>query len=71
MCNEIINVADSISRIVINTVPRNDTSTVLMNVVSTVSTDVTGTVPINSDVEIVRYKVDCYILNILLLVTNQ
>ena len=52
MCDEIINVTDSVST--------NLTNTVLTNVTSTVST--------NFDDKKVIYKIDCYILQLVLLV---
>ena len=60
MCDEIINVTDSVSTNVINTILRNMTNTISINVMSTVSK--------NSDDKKVRYKIDCYILHTVLLV---
>ena len=62
MCDEIINVTDSVSTNVINTIIRNMTNTISINVMSTVSK--------NSDDKKVRYKIDCYILHTVLLVTT-
>ena len=52
MCDKIVNAANSVSTNVINTIPRNTTSTV----------------SINSDDEKVRYKLDRYIFAHFLLV---
>ena len=60
MCDEIINVTDSVSTIVRNSISTNVTSTMPTSIVSTVS--------INSDDKRLRYKMDCYILCTLLLV---
>ena len=60
MCDEIINVTDSASTNVINTILRNMTNTISINVMSTVSK--------NSDDKKVRYKIDCCILHTVLLV---
>ena len=60
MCDDIINVANSVST--------NGTYTLSTNVTNTVITKVTRTVPINSDGKNVRYKMDCYILYTVLLV---
>ena len=62
MCDEIINVTDSVSTNVINTIIRNMTNTISINAISTVSK--------NSDDKKVRYKIDCYILHTVLLVTT-
>ena len=53
MCNEIINVAYSVST----------------NMTTTVPTNVTSTISINSYNEKARYNMDCYILHTFLLVT--
>ena len=60
MCDDIMNVADSVST--------NGTYTLSTNVTNVVLTKVTRTVPINSDDKNVRYKMDCYILYTVLLV---
>ena len=39
------------------------------NVANTISSNVTSTVSINSDEKKVRYKINCYILHMLLLAT--
>ena len=54
VCDEIVNVKDSASTNVTNTLSTNETN-------------VTSTVPINSDDNIVRYKMNCYILHTFLL----
>ena len=60
MCDDIMNVADSVST--------NGTYTLSTNVTNVVLTKVTRTVPINSHDKNVRYKMDCYILYAVLLV---
>ena len=57
MCDEIINAANILS----TNVPR--------NVSSAVSTNVTSTASINFHNKKLRYKMDCYILHTILLVT--
>ena len=65
VCNEIINVIESVSTSVTITkstevtsaVPTNATSTMPRNVISTLSTNVTGSVPVNFDNEKVIYKI--------------
>ena len=65
VCDEIINVTESVStnvtitksREVTSAVPTNATSTMPTNVISTLSTNVTSSVPVNSDNEKVIYKI--------------
>ena len=59
-CNEIISIPDNAST--------NVTSTVTTNMTDTVPTNVTRTVPINADDKKVRYKIDDYLLHMVLLV---
>ena len=54
MCDEIINVTDSLSTNVKNTITT--------NITNTISTNVTIIVSINSNDKKVRYKMNCYIL---------
>ena len=58
VCDEIITAAESASTNVTNAIPTNKANTIPANV--------TRTVPINSGDKNVRYKMDCYILRIVL-----
>ena len=60
ICDEKIDVTDSVSTNVTNTIPASMENTILTNV--------TSTAPINFDDKKVRYKMVCYILNTFLLV---
>ena len=60
ICDKKIDVTDSVSKNVTNTIPTSMENTILTNV--------TSTAPINFDDKKVRYKMVCYILNTFLLV---
>ena len=60
VCDEIINATDSVSKNVTNTMPTNMTNII--------STNVPNTVSINSDDKKLRYKTNCYIFHVLLVI---